>query len=86
MMPASAPLHPAAAPVHPATAAAVTSAAASAANMNEETVVQPRGGGPRSVYLDGFGLRRREAKQCCDRDPSADRSKPSHGVSPVPAR
>jgi hypothetical protein len=43
--------------MHPASAAA-----RSAANLNQETVVQLRSAGARSVHFDRFGLRRCEAQ------------------------
>jgi hypothetical protein len=85
MMHAAAAMHSATAAMRSASAMAVAAAVARspAANLKEQTVVQPRGGGARSVHFDGFGLRRREAQQCCDRDPSADRSESSHGGPPL---
>lgn len=43
-------------------AAAAARVAASATNLNEQTVVQSRGRSPRSVEFNGFTLRRREAQ------------------------
>jgi hypothetical protein len=52
-----------AAAMHAAAVARVAaSVAASSASQHEQTVVQLRDGGPRSVDFDGFGLRRREAQ------------------------
>jgi len=59
VMHATATMHAAAA-MHPASAVARPSAAA-ATNLNQETVVHLRGGGPGSEHLDRFRLWRREA-------------------------
>ena len=64
----------ASAAVHTPTAVAMRAAAASSANLNDQTVVQLRDGVSRSVDFDCFRLRGCETQQRCDRDPSADRS------------
>jgi hypothetical protein len=60
---ASAAVHPASPAMHAAAATvARSSAAAPAPNLKEQTIVHLRGGGPRSVHLDRFRLRRCEAQ------------------------
>jgi hypothetical protein len=61
-------------------------AAASSANLNKQAVVKLSCGGSRSDHFDGFRLRRGEADEGCDCDPSADRSQSSHGVPPLRGR
>jgi hypothetical protein len=85
-MHATAAVHPAPTAMHAAPAMARAAAAAPAADLNDRTVVQLSGGAPRAVQFDGLRLRRCEAQQRCDRDPSADQSESFHGVPPRPAR
>jgi hypothetical protein len=91
MRSASAAVHPTSAAVHPAStamhaaAAAVarsSSAAAPAPNLKEQTIIHLSGDGSRSVQFNCLRLRRCKAQQCCDRDPSADRSWSLHDVPP----
>jgi hypothetical protein len=80
--PASAAVHPAAAAMHASAAVARSPSAAPASNLKEQTIVHLSGGGPRSVQFNCLRLRRCEAQQRCDRDPSADRSWSLHDVPP----
>jgi hypothetical protein len=77
-----------AAAMHAAAVARVASSrvAASSANLHEQTVVESRGRIPTSVDFDGFGLRRREAQERCDRNPSAGLSETFHLCSSFAAR
>jgi hypothetical protein len=69
-----------------AAATVARSPAAPCADLKEQTIVHPRGGGPRSVHFDCLRLRRCEAQQRCDRDPSADRSESVHRFPPLSQR
>jgi hypothetical protein len=80
---ASAAVHPASPAMHAAAATvARSSAAAPAPNLKEQTIIHLSGNGSRSVQFNCLRLRRCKAQQCCDRDPSADRSWSFHSIPP----